>query len=520
MNITQTSTVEELIKQNILLQEQVKSLQGNNVIQQNQIKSLREDLDWFRRQMFGKRSEKIVGDLDVQPTYFPGLEEFFKKQNSEEKKKYKVPEHERTQRKKTGKDALIIPEGLPVERIELDIPEEEKICPNTNKPLVKIGEEVTRKLAHTPGSYFIKEYVRPKYAFPPESEEEGIKTAYMPDSILPKCQLDESFLAEIITRKFADHLPLYRVSEIFSRDGLQISRQYLSQIVVKVGQALKPLYDEMLKMVLKSGNIFVDETPIKVLLPGKGKAHQGYMWVIVGGKSSDPPYRVYDFHMNRKHQNIIDHLNEYKGNMHSDKYAAYEKLGNYEDINWCPCWAHIRRKFFEAESGCPEFRQYVLQKIRYLFLFERIAWSRSEEERIKIREEKEGPIIDELTEAIKDKLENGNILPKSKLSKAMGYYYGLIPYLKNYIKDPYARLDNNVAERAIRPLTIGRKNWLFAGSPRGGEAAAIILSLVQTCRGLHINPREYLEDICRRLMGYPANSLSDLLPDNWKKTRQ
>ena len=102
----------------------------------------------------------------------------------------------------------------------------------------------------------------------------------------------------------------------------------------------------------------------------------------------------------------------------------------------------------------------------------------------------------------------------------MGYYYGLIPYLKNYIKDPYARLDNNVAERAIRPLTIGRKNWLFAGSPRGGEAAAIILSLVQTCRGLHINPREYLEDICRRLMGSPANNLSDLLPDNWAKARQ
>ena len=150
-------------------------------------------------------------------------------------------------------------------------------------------------------------------------------------------------------------------------------------------------------------------------------------------------------------------------------------------------------------------------------MLERVAWARSPEERLRIRREKEAPIIDELIVAIKGKLIDGKILPKSKLKQAMGYFCGLIPYLKNYIEHPFARLDNNVAERAVRPLAIGRKNWLFFGSPDGGEAGAILFSLVQTCRGLGINPREYLEDVMRKLMGHSNQKLHELLPDEWLK---
>ena len=181
---------------------------------------------------------------------------------------------------------------------------------------------------------------------------------------------------------------------------------------------------------------------------------------------------------------------------------------------------HIRRKFFEAESGDVLFRSLVLRKIKYLFLLEKVAWARSPEERLKIRLEKEVPIIDELISKIKGKLTDGKILPKSKLREALGYFCGLIPHLKNYTKSPWARLDNNVAERAIRPLAIGRKNWLFFGSVEGGEAGAVILSLVQTCRGLGINPMEYLEDVMRRQMSYNAQKLEELLPDQWNKARQ
>lgn len=189
-------------------------------------------------------------------------------------------------------------------------------------------------------------------------------------------------------------------------------------------------------------------------------------------------------------------------------------------ITWCPCWSHIRRKFFDAESGDLPFRNWVLRKIRYLFMLEKVAWARTPEERLRIRQEKEVPIIDELIQKIKARLTNGNLLPKSKFREALGYFCGLIPYLKSYTNHAFARLDNNVAERAVRPLAIGRKNWLFFGSEDGGEAAAILLSLVQTCRGLKINPREYLEDVFRRLMGHSAQKLEELLPDRWLAAHQ
>jgi hypothetical protein len=153
-------------------------------------------------------------------------------------------------------------------------------------------------------------------------------------------------------------------------------------------------------------------------------------------------------------------------------------------------------------------------------MFERVAWARSPEERLRIRLEKEAPIIDELIQTIKAKLMDGKALPKSKLREAMGYFCGLIPYIKNYITSPFARLDNNVAERAIRPLAIGRKNWLFFGSAEGGEAGAIFFSLMQTCRGLGINPREYLEDVMRRIMGHNSKKLHELLPDEWLRLRK
>jgi hypothetical protein len=239
------------------------------------------------------------------------------------------------------------------------------------------------------------------------------------------------------------------------------------------------------------------------------------MWVIVGGNSSNPAYRVYDFRKDRCRDHVIDILQGYRGGLHSDKFGAYQRLAEKKVITWYPCWSHIRRKFFEAESGDLPLRDWVLRKIRYLFMLEKIAWARSPEERLRIRQEKEVPIIDELIEKIKNRLTHGSLLPKSKFREALGYFCGLISYLKNYTKHAFARLDNNVAERAIRPLAIGRKNWLFFGSEDGGEAGAILLSFVQTCRGLRINPREYLEDIFRRLMGHNAQKLEELLPDQW-----
>ena len=242
------------------------------------------------------------------------------------------------------------------------------------------------------------------------------------------------------------------------------------------------------------------------------------MWVLVGGKSVDPAYRIYDFQKDRKHKHAAELLKGYQGIVHSDKYGAYEELAKKKQIIWAPCWSHIRRKFFESAND-PPFRDWVLLKIRQLFKLEEDVWFISEEERLKIRQEEEVPIIDELIERIKRRLIEGRLLPKSKLREALCYFLSLKPYLKNYTKNAWARLDKNPAERAIRPLAIGRKNWLFVGNEAGGEAAAIILSLVQTCRNLSINPQEYLEDVMHRLMSHNNQRLFELLPDVWAQNR-
>lgn len=496
---TSTQCPEQLLEENTLLRQENASL--------------REQLEWFRRQIFGKRSEKIIKNVEDKEQYFAGFEELFSE--PPQQKQQFIAAHTRTVRSHNGQDSITLPEDLPVERQVIDLPEEEKICVETGQPLAKIGEEVSRKLAHKPGSYYIKEIVRPKYALP-QASEGGVKTAPLPETLLNRCLADESFLADVMTKKFGDHLPLYRIAEMLSRDGIGISRQILSKWVVRVGHALMPLYEEMKTQLLKSGNIFIDETPINMLEGGKGKCHQAYMWILAGGHSAIPCYRVYSFQTNRNHCHAEDLLKGYHGILHSDKYGAYEKMAEKKQITWAPCWAHIRRKFVEAESGDPPFRDWVLRKIRYLFMFERVAWNRSEDERLHIRREKEAPIIDELIRGIREKLVHGHALPKSKYREALGYFCGLIPYLKNYIDHPFARLDNNLAERAVRSVALGRKNWLFVGNEAGGKAAAIILSLVQTCRALKINPREYLEDVMRRLMSHSARKLHELLPNEWQ----
>lgn len=485
--MTAVLTYEELLEENALLKQQ---------------------LEWLKRQVFGQKSERLVSDSPQQLILFPEMTPI------EEGKEEKVAGHTRT-KKSSEKTQITLPADLPVERIEIDLPKEEKVCKVTGEPLVKIGEEITRKLAHRPGSFYIKEIIRPKYAAP-NQKEAGVNMAPLPTTLLTRCLADESLLASILVSKFGDHLPLYRLSEILGREQINLSRQLLSDWVVRTGEALYPLYEEMEKRILEGGVVFMDETPLGLQQKGKGSLHQGYMWVMCGGEKA--PYQFYRFFKDRKHQNVETLLKEYSGLLHSDNYGAYPKQAGKENIIWQPCFSHIRRKFFEAESADP-IREWVLEKIKDLFLLERRGWESLPEERLRIREEEEVPILDELITKIKEKLIAGKLLPKSKLREALGYFCSLIPYLKNYTKHPEARLDNNTAERAIRPLAIGRKNWLFVGSEGGAEAAGVALSLIQSSRALKINPREYLEDVMRRLLDHPANKLSELLPDNWARNR-
>jgi len=504
-SIVDTPRIQEVLQQK---DQRITALEGELFV-------LKEQLDWLKKQIFGSKSERIVADLGIQPllpefdlgtTFVPApQEEIAYKRNKPVKNR--------------GCDTISFPDDLPVKVVELDIPEEEKICPETGEPLVCIGSETSRKLARKPEHFYIVQYVRPKYASKARPEL-GVKYSGLPDVVIPRCPADESLLAFVLTSKFADHLPLYRLVEIFERSRIKISRQTLSNWVLTLGSALAPVYDAMKERVLESGVVFVDETPIDLQVRGKSRMQEAYMWIYVGGGGGDPPYRFFEFCLNRNHEHPLKTLKEYKGVFHSDKYGAYEKLAAKEGITWCPCIAHVRRKFVEAEGGDPELRRRILRKIRYLFMLERVAWNREPEERLRIRREIEKPILDELMRMVKERLLAGGLLPKSNFAKALNYCHSLAPYLPNYLDNADARLDNNVAERGIRPLTIGRKNWLFVGSEDGGKASATILSLVQTCRNLGINPQEYLEDVLRRIMGHPAKQIHKLLPDNWLAARQ
>jgi len=300
MTTTQILSPEKLQIENMELRSTLVQRDQKIVVLDQKVICLQEQLDWFKRQIFGQKSERIARDLDKTQMRFEG---FDVPQAPDKEQIQTVPAHERRKPRRDGQDAITLPEDLPVKTVVLDIPDAEKVCKETGIPLVHIGNETTHKLAHEPGSYYIKEIIRPKYAHP-QKPEDGVLTAELPDSLIPKCRADESLLAEVVVQKFADHMPLYRIAESMGRVDIQISRKLLSQ------------------------------------------------WVIT----------------------------------------------------WFPCYVHIRRKFFEAESGDLPFRDWVLRKIKYLFMLERVAWARSPEERLKIRQEKEIPIIDELIQKIKDRL--------------------------------------------------------------------------------------------------------------------
>ena len=250
---------------------------------------------------------------------------------------------------------------------------------------------------------------------------EGIKIADKPESLLNRCPAHESLLADIVVNKYCNHIPLYRQSEMMTRDKIFISRQTLSGYMIKIGQILAPLHSLLQQEILASGNIFIDETPIDVLSPGKGKTKQGYMVVIAGGPSLNPALRVYHFLPDRKHAHFEEMFKDYQGFFHSDDYGVYEKIAKQDGVIWSPCIAHVRRQFFEAEAGDKAFREEVLKDIQHLFAIEEKVKELLPEERVQIREREAAPVLEALIEKNKKKLMEGTLLPKFKLTQAIKY---------------------------------------------------------------------------------------------------
>lgn len=478
---------------------------------------LRLLVEKLQRQLFGQRSEKRkdLGDdqgcFDALLNEVEQLNRQLQQAESAAAAARTVAEHTRRPRRKLDE---LVPADLPVRQKIVDVPEEDKICLETGKPLVRIGEERSRKLAYEPGHYFILEIVRPRYASP-ANPSQGVLCAPAPDCAIPYGDFDESFIAAVIVDKCAYHLPLYRQEERLRSLGIEISRQTLSRLYIQSAGVLAPLYEELKHEILARRVIFTDDTPVPLLVKGSGKTVTGRMWVYVAG-GSGPPLRIFEFTRDRRKERPKEFLGNYRGYIHADAYKGYDDLFRREGVIECACWMHVRRKFFEATDAPPELRDEILRLIRNLYRYERVIAGHEPEIVLAVRQQRTGPLIDRLFERCAAILRDGLVLPRSAFAGAIGYMQSLGVALKRFLDHPDLRPDNGASERAIRPLAIGRKNWLFVGSENGGDATGILLSLVQSCRVLDLDPFRYLEDVLRRINGHRASRLAELLPHNWK----
>jgi len=345
----------------------------------------------------------------------------------------------------------------------------------------------------------------------------GVVQAPAPDCVVGGSKFDPSFMADLVCEKYAFHMPLNRYQEKLAGFGIKVSRQTLGSLVVRLGEAVIPLYDLMVRRMFEQGVVFTDDTPVKLIVKGGGKTRRARMWIYLAGKPNAPPYHIYEFTGDWRHCHPAEFLKNFKGVFHADAFEGYAKLdAAREDISWAACWAHARRNFVEAlGGGKPPFALEALRIMRHLFLYERVAWNRTPAERLAIRNGRERPLVDKLFGLLREKLSAADLLPRSKLAEAVQYMLARRGNFELYLSNPDIRMDNNPAERALRKVVIGKKNWMFVGSLKAGKAAAALISLVQTCRAMGINPREYLEDVFTRLLDHPAKRLHEFLPDQW-----
>ena len=495
--------------------EQIAELVRQTEEQDRRMEELRQQIALLQRRLYGTRSEK----------YHPGqlfLDSVFQdSQGAEpEEPEPSIPVKATVRRKARPHGRLKIPEHI--ERIDevLDLPEEQKVDPETGQALVKLRDEESEKLAWKPGHWFVRRFIRPVYVHPErQSEKAGVYMQPMPDSPVEKCKADTSVLAMVAVGKYVDHLPLYRQREIFLREGIEVASSTLNAWAIDPILACEPLYEALKADVLSRPVIFTDDTPLRMLQEGLGRTKETRMWVYLGG--CGPPHRFFDFTEDRRKEHPGEILADYAGFVHADAYSGYDHLfTNNENIIEAGCWAHARRKWDEALNSARAPCTEVLLRIRALYRIEAAIRGEKPDLRLEVRQAESVPLLDKLYDRLTELNTERVILPTSLLAKAMGYAINQREALYRYTTDGRLEIDNNFGENAIRPLALGRKNFLFIGSPRGGKACAIALSLLQSAKACGLNPYDYLHDIYDRIMAHPVNNLSELLPDAWKRARQ
>ena len=476
-----------------------------------EIAKLKFQLARYRRAEFGRSSEKLAREIEQLELAIESLETDQVERLAAASPIVAAVIEEAIEKQKPARRPL--PERLPREEVHHPAA---CACPHCGGALRRIGEDVTETLDYVPGRFKVIRHVRAKLSC---RACDTVIAAPAPDHAIARGRAGAGLLAHIVVSKFDDHLPLYRQAEIFARDGVTLETSTLSGWIGATAAALQPLVDTLAANVMGSDTLHVDDTPVPVLAPGTGKTKTGRLWTYVRDErpfaGSRPPAALFLYSPDRKSEHPKSHLQAFRGVIHADAYSGFKGLFAGNRISEAACWAHVRRKFFDvhAANGSSIAKQ-ALDRIGELYGVERTITGRPPDQRRAERHKRSKPIAEALrnwAEATLPKLSR-----KSELAKALRYMRSRWKALLRCLDDGRLALDNNPAERALRCVAIGRKNYLFAGSDAGGRRAAALYSLIETAKLNRLNPQHYLADVLARIGDHPARQIADLLPWHWQ----
>lgn len=473
--------------------------------------ALQQQVEWFKRQLFGRKSEKR---LDIDPAVQANL---FAALGVEEPPSPEAPPTETItyQRRKKSRDGAVTDSGLrfsddvPREIIAVKDPEIEAIPVERR---VQIGEKLTYRLAQRPGSYVILEYTRPVYKI---LDDQTIVSTPAPANVLEKSVVDVSFLAGMLIDKFCYHLPLYRQHQRLIQAGIQLSRYSLTRWAGMAIDLLSPIVDAQQRHVLQSRVLAMDETPIKAGRKKKGKMRQAYFWPLYG----DDDEIVFHYAPSRAHHHVQEILGAYQGTLLTDGYAAYAAYVQHNDgVIHAECWSHCRRGFERAQDSEPTASAEALALIGALYHHEEVIRDQKLDgaRKLTYRTQHSEPLVKAFWSWCDAQCHRADLLPSSPLAKALKYAMARHASLQVFLSDPQVSIDTNHLERGLRPIPMGKKSWLFAWTEIGAERIGIIQSLLVTCRLHSVDPYTYLVDVLQRISEHPASQVADLTPRIWK----
>ena len=481
------------------------------VAAQAEIAKLRFQLARYRRAEYGRSSEKLARETDQLELAIEALEtDQAERLAAASPVVAAVIEAAREARKPARRP---LPDHLPREEIVHEAP---CACPACGGALRRIADEVTETLDYVLGRFKVIRHVRAKLSC---RACDTVVASPAPDHPIARGRAGASLLAHIVVSKYDDHLPLYRQAEIFARDGVNLETSTLSGWVGSTAVALAPLVDALAADILASDTLHVDDTPVPVLAPGMGKTETGRLWTYVRDErpfaGNRPPAALFFYSPDRKGEHPRVHLKDFRGVIHVDGYAGFNELFADGKIVEAGCWAHVRRKFFDvhAATGSPIAKE-ALDRIGHLYGVEETIKGMAPDDRRRGRQRRSKPIAEALA-AWADETSR-RLSRKSELAAAFRYMRSRWTALVRCFEDGRLALDNNPAERALRCVAIGRKNYLFAGSDAGGRRAAAMYSLIETAKLNRRDPQAYLADLLARIADHPAKRIAELLPWNWK----